>query len=66
MDSTILCDLRYDNVLPDVMVVTMPLSRLPEMAEVVVSKFAPELEGSLVEPPPKNFVFANLIDLSAC
>ena len=47
VDSTIPCDLPYDNVVPDVMVVTMPLSHLPEVSEVVVSIFAQELEGSL-------------------
>ena len=59
------CVLPYD-VLPDVMVVTMPLARPPEMAEVVVSMFAPELEGSEKEQPPKEFVLANLIDPLAC
>ena len=37
VDSTIPCDLPYDNVVPDVKVVTMPLSRLTEMAEVAVA-----------------------------
>ena len=32
--STIPCDLPYDKIVPDVMVVTMPLSRLPETSEV--------------------------------
>ena len=63
--STIPCDLPYDNVVPDVMVVRVPLSRLPEMAEVAVAMFAPEFEGSLKEPPPKRF-FENLIDHMAC
>ena len=44
----------------------MPLSRLPEMAEVAIAMFAPELEGSQKEPPPKRFIFANLIDHMAC
>ena len=61
VDSTIPCDLPCDNVLPDVMVVTMPLSSLPEMAEVVLSMFAPELEGSL-----GKFIFVNIIDHLAC
>ena len=47
VDSTIPCDLLYDNIMPDVMVVTMPLSRL------AVAMFAPEIEGSLKEPPPR-------------
>ena len=60
VDSTIPCDLLYDNIMPDVMLVTMPLSRL------AVPMFAPEIVGSLKEPPPKKFVFANLIDHLAC
>ena len=49
--------------MPDVMVATMPLWRLPEMAEMVVAMFAPELVGSLREPPPQRVMFANLIDV---
>ena len=53
VDSAFLCDLPYENVVPDVIVVTMPLSRLPEMAEVAVTMFAPELGTiSLKEPCP--------------
>ena len=44
----------------------MPLSRHPEMAEMVVAMFAPELVGSLLEPPPQRVMFANLIDQMAC
>ena len=44
----------------------MPLSRLTEMAENAVATFATELEGSLKEPHPKRFIFANLIDHMAC
>ena len=50
MDSTVPCDLTFDNLIPDVLVVTMPLSRLPEMAEVAIAMFAPKLEGSQKEP----------------
>ena len=64
--STVPCDLPYDNFVPDVMMVTMPLLRLPEMAEVAIALFAPELEGSQREPPPKRFIFANLVDHMAC
>ena len=66
IDSTVPCDLPYDNVVPDVMVVTMPLARLPEMAEVVVTMFAPNLEGFQKEPPSKRFIFPNLVDHMAC
>ena len=47
-------------------VMNMPLVRVPEMAEVVVSMFAAELEGSQKELPPTKFIFANLMDLLAC
>ena len=66
VNSTIHCGLPYDNIVPDVMVVAMPFSRLPEMAQVAVARFASELEGSLKEPPLKKFIFANLIDHLAC
>ena len=66
MDSTVPCDLPFDNLVPDVLVVTMPLSRLPEMAEVAIAMFAPELEGSQREPPPRRILFSNLMDHMAC
>ena len=49
MDSTFRTDLSVDNLMPDVMVVTMPLARIPEMVEMAVAIFAPELSGSLRE-----------------
>ena len=48
------------------MVVTMPLSRIPEMAGMVVAMFAPQLMGSLKEPPLQRVIFANMIDHMAC
>ena len=66
MDSTVPCDLPFDNLVPDVLVVTMPLSRQPEMAEVAIAMFAPELEGSQREPPPRRIIFSNLMDHMAC
>ena len=66
VDSTIKCDLPYDNVVPDMMVVTMLLSWLPEIAEVALAMFSPEIEGSLKEPLPKRFDFANVINHLAC
>ena len=36
------------------------------MAEVAIALFAPELEGSQREPPPKRFIFANLANHMAC
>ena len=62
IDSTVPCDLPFDNLVPDVLVVAMPLSRLPEMAEVAIAMFAPELEGSQREPPPRRIIFSNLMD----
>ena len=66
IDSTVPCDLPLDNIIPDVLVVTMPLSRIPEMAEVAIAMFSPELEGPQKEPPPRRIIFANLIDHMAC
>ena len=64
IDSTVPCDLPLDIVISDVLVVTMPLSRLPEMAEVAIALFS--LEGPQSEPPPMRNIFANLIDHMAC
>ena len=66
MDFTVPYDLQFDNVVSNVMVVTMPLSRPPEMAEIAVAMFAPELEGSFEEPPPKRFIFAYMTSPMAC
>ena len=66
IDSTVPCDLPLDNSSPDVLVVTMPLSRLPEMAEVAIAMFSPNLEGPQKEPPPRRIIFANLMDHKAC
>ena len=64
IDSTVPCDLPLDNVNPDVLVVTMPLSRLPEMAEVAIALFSPE--GPQSELPPSRIVFASLMNHMAC
>ena len=45
---------------------TMPLARSPEMAEMVVAMFAPELKGSLKEPPSQRVISANVLDHMAC
>ena len=55
-----------DNVMPDVMVVTMPLARIPEVAEVVAAIFDPSVTGSLKEPPPQRVIIANVLDHMAC
>ena len=64
IDSTVPCDLPLDNVIPDVLVVTMPLSRLPKMAGVAIALFSPE--GPQSELPPSRNIFANLMDHMAC
>ena len=64
IDSTVPFALPLDNVITDVLVVTIPLSRLPEMAEVAIALFSPE--GPQSEPPPRRIIFANLMDHMAC
>ena len=44
----------------------MPLSRLPEMAEVAIALFSPELKGPQNEPPPRRVIFANLMGHMSC
>ena len=62
MDSTFLKNIPIDNVVSDVMVMMIPLSRIPEMAEVLVTIFDLEMTGTLQEPPPKKVSFGNVID----
>ena len=64
VDSTVPCDLPLDNVIPDVLVVTMPPSRLPEMAEVAIALFSPE--GPQSELPPSRNIFAKLMHHMFC
>ena len=64
VDSTAPCDFPLDNVFPDVLVVTMPLSQLPEMAEVAIALFSPE--GPQGKLPPSRTIFDNLMDHMAC
>ena len=66
VDTTVPCDLPLDNIIPDVLVVTMPLSRLPEMAEVAIAMFSPDPKSPQREPPPKRNIFANWMDHMAC
>ena len=47
-------DLPADNVKADVMGVIMLLSRLTEMAEMIIALFALERQGSLKKPIPKK------------
>ena len=64
VDYTVPCDLPLDNVIPDVLLVSMPLSRLPEMAEVAIALFSPE--GPQSQLSPSRIIFANLMDHMAC
>ena len=66
IDSTFLKNIPIDNVLSVVMVFTLPLSRIPEMAEVLVSMFDPEMTGTFKEPPPRRVVISNIFDHMAC
>ena len=59
-------DLPIDILMPDVMAITMPLARIPEMAEMVVAVFDPNLMDSLKEPPPQRVIIANVLDHMAC
>ena len=66
VDSTCRSDLPIDNFMPDVLVLTIPLSRFDEIAEMVGAMYDPNLRGSQKEPPPQRVVFANLLDHMAC
>ena len=66
VDSTCKSDLPIDNLVPDVLVLTMSLSRFAEVAEMVGAMYDPNLRGSLKEPPPQRVIFANLLDHMAC
>ena len=48
------------------MVTTIPLSKIPELAEVVVAIFDPEMTETYREPPPKRVIFSNVFDHLAC
>ena len=66
VDSTCRSDLPIDNLMPDVLVLTMPLSRFAEVAEMIGVMYDPNLTGSLKEPPPQRVIFANLLDHMVC
>ena len=51
VDSTCRSDLPIDNLMPDVLVLTMPLSRITEIAEMVGAMYDPKIRGSQKEPP---------------
>ena len=66
VDSTFLKNIPIDNVLSDVMVFTLPLSRIPEIAEVLVTMFDPEMTGTFKEPPPRRVIISNVFDHMGC
>ena len=66
VDSTCKSDLPIENLMPEVLVLTMPLSRFAEVAEMVGAMYDPNLRGSLKEPPPQRVIFANLLDHMVC
>ena len=66
VDSTCRSDLPIDNLMPDVLVLTIPLSRFAEIAEMVGAMYEANLRGSQKEPPPQRVIFANLLDHMAC
>ena len=66
VDSTCRSDLPIDNLMPDVLVLTIPHSRFAEIPEMVGAMYDPNLRGSQKEPPPQRVVFANLLDHMAC
>ena len=66
VDSTCRSDLPIENLMPDVLVLTMPLSRFAKVAEMIGVMYNPNLRGSLKEPPPERVIFANLLDHMVC
>ena len=66
IDSTFLKNNPVDNVLSDVMVMTKPLTQIPEMAEVLVTMFDLQMKVTHRDPPPKRVVISNVLDHLAC
>ena len=66
IDSTFLKIMPIDNVLSDVMVMKLLLSRITKMAEILAAMFDPEMTVTYGEPPPKIFVISNVLDHLAC
>ena len=66
VDSTFVKNIPIDNVLSDGMVMRIPLSQIPETAEVLVTTFDPEMTRTHREPPPKKTIMSNVLDHLAC
>ena len=60
IDSPFLKNISIDNVLADVMVVTLPLSRITEMVDVMVTMIDPEMTGTFKEPPSRHVIISNI------
>ena len=54
IDWTFLKNIPIDNVLSDAKVTTLPLSRIPMMAEVLATMFDPEMTGTHRDLPPRK------------
>ena len=66
VDSTCRSDLPIDNLMPDVLVLTMPLSRFADIAEMIGVMYDPNLRRSLKKPTPQRVIFAILLDHMVC
>ena len=66
VDSIFLKNVPIDNVLLGVMVMTIPLSRIPQLVEVVGTMFDPEMTVTHRESPLKRVIFCNALDHLAC
>ena len=61
-----LCLPSSKNFLSDVMVMTIPLSLIPEMAKDIVTMFGPKMTGTHREPPPERSIISNELDHLVC
>ena len=55
-----------DNVLTEVIVMTLLLSTMQETAEVLVAMFDPEIRRTYKKPLPKRVVICNVFDHLTC
>ena len=62
IDSTFFINIPLDNVLSVVMVMTLPLPRILEVGEVLVTMFHPEMTGTYKKPTLRKVFISNVID----
>ena len=62
IDYTFLINIPLDNVLHEVMVMTLPLPRILEVGEVLVTMFHLEMTGIYRKPTLRKVVISNVID----